>query len=523
MTSRLRGKTGLSRPITGENAMKTTRALWLIPLLLLGLTLLMAQPGWAQDAQPALSILQVDDSQYPQMKVLVTVADANGIPIQGLDKNAFLVTEDGRAAAIQQVTAVQGAAPLNLVLAIDVSGSMKGKPMDTTRQAVAQLLGNLSPQDKAGLLIFNQKVRELAPLGSDPNTLLAAVQSLQADGDTALYDAIHEAVMRVKNAPVGRRAVVVFSDGEDTRSGLTLEDAISTAQRFSVPVYVVGYGPKIQPKQLQRIAQLTGGAFFRAPKLEDIPTAFAQVMNALNQAYEITYLGVTPVDDGEHELRVILTLAGQSVEESAPFVARAGNIALQLNLGQLPDRGAAEAVWQLMDMPPLDAQTPLLSGDILVEPQTQPGKPTRATILLDDQPLASDIQPPYTWDTRSVEPGQHTLTVQVWDHVGNEASVEQPVAVVPIAFAKLTQPAATLDMPPTVVITGVVPVQFEIATIVPLTEAIVTHQDVELARFSGPPYQFNWDVTAIPTGETQLNLALAFQDGESMTYAFPVT
>lgn len=490
---------------------------WLSLLLFLSLLLGFASLVWAQDAQPSLAILQVDDANYPQMTVLVSVADANGIPIKGLQKDNFLITEDGRAAPIQAVREVSGTAELNMALALDVSGSMKGQPIDATRQAAARVLQSLSPQDKAALLIFNQKVKELAPLSTDRNALIAALQSIQANGDTALYDAIHQGVMLVKDAPSGRRAVVIFSDGEDTRSNLTLQDAVTTAQRFSVPVYIVGYGPKIKPVELQRIAQLTGGAFFRAPKIEDIPTAFAQVLDALHRAYEITYLGETLADDEEHELRVVLTLSGQSTEESARFIARKGNIQVDLSLEGLPDRAAAEAVWNAMGESPLDATTPLVGDQVTINPQTRPGRAQTADILLDGDPIATAAPLPYPWDASAVDPGPHTLAVKVTDHVGNQKQVDQPVGVIPVVYARMTSPSAGTT------VTGVTPVTFDIATIQPIAEVVVTFQKQEVARFSGPPYQFDWNTTATPPGDYALDVAVTTQDGVTASFSFPVT
>ena len=111
--------------------------------------------------------------------------------------------------------------------------------------------------------------------------------------------------------------MVLFTDGEDTSSALTLEDAVDTAQRFAVPLYVVGYGPRIQPDVLARLATRTGGAFFRAPRVEDIPGAFSQVMDALRQAYELPYLAAAPADGSDHELQVTLVTPGGTTDAAS--------------------------------------------------------------------------------------------------------------------------------------------------------------------------------------------------------------
>lgn len=494
------------------------RRRWLYGLLLIPfLTLLsIAASVRAQGQSSSLSILEVDDSQYPLVKALVAVADANGIPVHGLTKEAFLVTEDGDAAEIFSVQEVSDASTLNLVLAIDVSGSMEGAPIDATRQAAMQLLQNLPPQDKVALLLFNEKVHTAAPLGTPREDVLNALQNMQSKGDTALYDAIHQGAMLLQQAPSGRRAVVVFSDGADTRSSLKLEDAVNTAQRFSVPVYVVGYGPKIKPKELQRIASLTGGAFYQAPKIQDIPVAFAQVMDALHRSYEIQYIGVTPVDGREHELRVVL-VQGQSVETSAVFIARPGNLTVQMDIENAPDRALAEQLLQAAGQPPVDAHIPIVGGSVTLKMLTKPGHVAHVVYQLDGDPLGETDNTRFVWDTTSASPGVHTLSAMVTDHVGNEKSYEQQVAIVPAASIQLVLP------PSGKALEGDAPLSLQVNAIAPIAEVIVGFQGQELARFTGPPYDFTWSTVKIPPGDYTLEVTAILQDGSQISKQLPVT
>ena len=490
---------------------------WRHLLLVMPLLAILASltPALAQGKTASLSILQVDDSQYPLVTALVSVADANGIPIQGLTQDAFLVTEDGSTVEIQTVQEVTGASALNVVLALDISGSMKGAPIDATRQAAIQVLQNLPAQDKVGLLFFNERVQNMAALGGDRGSIISTLQRMQSNGDTALYDAIHEGVVMLQQAPNGRRAVVVFTDGEDTRSSLKLEDAVDTAQRFSVPIYVVGYGPKIKPKELQRIAELTGGAFFQAPKIQNIPNAFAQVMDALHRAYKIQYMGVTPADGREHELRVVL-VQGPSSETSARFTARPGNLNVGIDYEGAPDRTAAEQVWQDLGKQPVDPNIPILGGTVTLRMTAQPGRIAHVAYQLDGNALDEVNASSYQWDTSAVTPGLHTLTAEVTDHVGNTQHFEQQAAIIPVVHVTLASPASGDAM------VGNVPIALRVTTIDPISDLSVSFQGQNLGQFTGPPYEFTWTTSTIPPGDYVLDVAVTTQGGYQSSVQLPV-
>ena len=112
----------------------------------------------AQVATPVLSILQVDDSAYPQVRILLAAADANGIHTPGLTAAGFVVTEDSRPGDILSAQEVRGGVPLYLALALDTSGSMAGPPLQSTVQAAQALVSRFTSADQAALLKFGSDV-----------------------------------------------------------------------------------------------------------------------------------------------------------------------------------------------------------------------------------------------------------------------------------------------------------------------------------------------------------------------------
>ena len=154
----------------------------------------------------------------------------------------------------------------DVLLVFDVSGSMSGTKIDQARQAALAFLDNMPSQNRIGLIKFNQDVQMVVPLASSEGAsanIRQRVESLEADGDTALYDAILEAIKTVRAQDGGDnriKAIVVLSDGKDTASFNALNDvvmAITQAHGDRNPVLVipVAYGSDADISALNAIAR----------------------------------------------------------------------------------------------------------------------------------------------------------------------------------------------------------------------------------------------------------------------------
>ncbi|RME46248.1 MAG: extracellular solute-binding protein, partial [Caldilineae bacterium] len=155
----------------------------------------------------------------------------------------------------------------DILLVMDVSGSMRGSKIDQAREAARAFLDNMPSQNRVGLLQFNQDVNLIVPLASAEGAganVRQAIDTLQAAGDTALYDAILQAMEVVRqgdDASADRiKAIVVLSDGQDTASFNALNDvitAINAARSDRNPVLVipVAYGGDADINALNAIAR----------------------------------------------------------------------------------------------------------------------------------------------------------------------------------------------------------------------------------------------------------------------------
>jgi VWFA-related protein len=313
----------------------------LIVVLILGSTV-----GVCAQGAVNLSIDDLDMSTFPGSRVSVTVRDANGVPIPNLGADKFEVIEDGRASfPPSEVTShVNPDAVISIVMVIDISGSMEGKPIEEAMRAANALLDQLSPQDRAAIIAFADEVKSLDPteledgkeLGftTDKNAVRNVVNFLDTKigWDTPLYDAIYKGVKMAASEPVGKRAVVVMTDGRDERdnaNGVPVKDAgslstpddpINEANRHNIPIFSVGLaglGGKIDTKYLARLAERTGGLYQETPEPEELTPLFEEVANQLKTQYVLHYDSQLEKDDQYHSLMVRVNLPqGQDFDET---------------------------------------------------------------------------------------------------------------------------------------------------------------------------------------------------------------
>jgi VWFA-related protein len=220
--------------------------------------------------------------------VPVIVTD-RGQFVKGLRKTDFEVFEDGVAQPIAAVVSEDG--PLDLVLAIDISGSMEHS-LDDVKAAVRQLLTRLRPGDAATLIGFNDTPFIVAEREKDPQTRVKAVDLLSSWGGTALYDATVQALDLVSRE-WGRKGVIIFSDGDDRNSMTRRETAMARVQASDAMLYTVGFGmgatlPLLRTS-LESYARSTGGRAFFPKSARELDGVFDDIVGELASQYVLSY------------------------------------------------------------------------------------------------------------------------------------------------------------------------------------------------------------------------------------------
>jgi Ca-activated chloride channel homolog len=233
------------------------------------------------------------------IQVTATVSDGQGHYVRQLPRSAFHLWEDGRP---QTITHFQSEdVPLDLVVALDISSSMT-TAMPKLREAAKEFLSKVSPRDKVTVVGFNDNIFTLTRRSVDQNERVRAIDRLAAWGATALYDVIISSV-EAAGRETGRKALIVFTDGEDQGSRARIEDVEQTLQESDITLYMIGQGRGTSVDEMKRVmrrlAEPTGGRALFTDDIDDLREAFAELLDELSNQYLLGYIPTNAKRDGE--------------------------------------------------------------------------------------------------------------------------------------------------------------------------------------------------------------------------------
>ncbi len=242
--------------------------------------LLLVAPVAAQEA--SLRIDSADTSGYPVVDLTVTVRGGAGAE---LGPDAFTVAE-GDGEAVAAAAEPLGAESLSVILVLDTSGSMQGEPLAAAKDAAEAFIASLPTGVEVAVLGFGTEPTLHAGFGDDATR---AIASLEASGETALYDALATATASFPEG-TSRAWVVLLSDGGDTASATSLDGAIQTMNGSGVGFYAVQLqSPEADFAALDGLAAATEGTVVEAGDAAALAGIFAAIATDLVNQYRITY------------------------------------------------------------------------------------------------------------------------------------------------------------------------------------------------------------------------------------------
>ncbi|WP_455387520.1 VWA domain-containing protein [Petrachloros mirabilis] len=292
-------------------------------LFLLALLFLLNGDAAAQSAG-SLTINYIDTTNFPEVRVYVTVTDAQNSPVTGLDKGTFSLFEGGAPATIDNLS--NQVDQMFLVLMLDTTGSMLDpdpsgrKPIDILKDAATKFVQTLAPQDVVSVYTFDEQTNLLLDFTTDRQKILDSINGINiaVRRNTALWDASFTAVTKAAEIPRGRRAVVVFTDGEDNASKTSnLDDVINKAKESQIPVYTIAAGSEIKTADLGRLSFQTGAQSLTSQLSAEIPNLFASLSSQLKSQYVLVYTSNAP--EGRIDLKVQATYKGISQAATINF------------------------------------------------------------------------------------------------------------------------------------------------------------------------------------------------------------
>ena len=257
----------------------------------------------------------------PVVLVPTTVMDRRGAIVSGLTPEAFVVSQDN---VPQRITSFgEQDIPVSIGIVFDTSGSMRGvlpKAKDTLRA----FLDACNPEDEALLYTVSGRPEKDFGFTSDFNSLLAHMVFTDADGSTALVDTIYAALLQMRKAHNGRKALLVISDGMDNHSRYTARELTAAAVEADVQIYAISvYDPPRNKKPvelaeerngvffLDELTRKTGGFQIMEYGSSDIIAVAARIGKAMRDQYLIGYIPERSGDTGKwHSLKVNLKAGG---------------------------------------------------------------------------------------------------------------------------------------------------------------------------------------------------------------------
>ena len=281
--------------------------------------------------EPGLNVLPaMGNARASAVKIAsLRVTDLQNRAVPGLTKEDLEAAESGEPREIISVR--QSTAPVNLVLLIDVSGSVDTY-VNFIRKAARAFVETVDPRDRVSLVIFNEDVKELATFSTDKRKLSESLDTFDAGGGTAYYDALGYTLTDTLRSLRGERtAIVVLSDGDDNRSFLPFESLIGAIEESGALIYPL-YVPTsliaaassdpnaaVDPLRSRylssditskadaegkRLAEVSGGVYYPITQLPQIQTAYEDIVAQVRTSYDVQFRSEFASPDGKPSPRL---------------------------------------------------------------------------------------------------------------------------------------------------------------------------------------------------------------------------
>jgi Ca-activated chloride channel family protein len=285
-----------------------SRVAQLAPVFLLGLAFVRGQ---SDDEREFKMTIRAD-----LVLLDVSVKDSKGGFVSNLKKENFQVYENGKRQTVSQFGKED--TPITAGLVLDDSGSMKSKRGEVINSALG-FIDASNPRDEMFVIHFNDRVRHGLPSGTpfsdDLELLRNALWNNPAEGRTALYDGILDAMHQLESGRQDKKSLVVISDGGDNASRHTFKDVVNAVQSTRATIYTVGVfdsdDPDRNPRLLHRLADISGGLCYIPQRLDELEEICRGIAKDIRNRYSIGYVPVR-VDDKSalRTIKVSITDAG---------------------------------------------------------------------------------------------------------------------------------------------------------------------------------------------------------------------
>jgi VWFA-related protein len=222
----------------------------------------------------------------------VVVTDKKGRFVKGLKQEDFVVLEEGVPQALEFFTAET--TPVTVMVLLDSSASVRSS-LESIQKSANHFLDKLRRGDRARVGLFHERVIFGPRFTDDIDEHIAMIRNMRPHRSTHLYDALYEALEKLSTVE-DRKALLLFTDGDDEGSETTREDAVEAARRSYVSIYTVGFlgwnwvdGMDINENLLTQLAEFSGGSAFFPENEKEIRKSFDRIQDELHRQYRMAY------------------------------------------------------------------------------------------------------------------------------------------------------------------------------------------------------------------------------------------
>jgi len=305
-------------------------------------TLLAQTPQQPKPDADAPATIKVD---VDIVNILASVRDKRGGLVANLEKKDFTILEDGKPQEIKYFTK-ESDLPLTIGLLIDVSGSQRNL-IDIERDAASQFFSQvLRKKDEAFLISFGEEAELLQDYTNSPRLLTSGLKDLRVSSGvggigpgpvptaggprgTVLYDAVYLAANDKLKTEVGRKAIVVITDGVDQGSRLRIEQAVEAAQKSDAVIYCIDYSDPGAyggfgmislggggGGAMRKMSDETGGRVYKVDRKHTLDQVFKELQEEMRSQYSIGYTPLNDRKDGTYR-KLEVKLASKDLKAQA--------------------------------------------------------------------------------------------------------------------------------------------------------------------------------------------------------------
>lgn len=276
--------------------------------LALGL-LLMSNPA---NAGPFITINKIDaKTEFPIVKIFIAARNVDQADLSGLNEENVYIYEDGfRVNYVRVLSYEESKDLLYLVFSIDSSKSINKEYFKRIKKTAKEIILNANPSDRIAIYRFNNEVLMLNSFTNNRAKLMESIDTIERHGNkTLLFDAIYDSIDILSKVEVSRKAIVVFTDGKDEGSSISIKDIVQFSRDLDIPIHFICLKSSKNKTKLARISKLTGGKLIYSTEANDFAGMYKTIIRMIKSQYIVQYKTMLKPDGKKHQIEARLKYA----------------------------------------------------------------------------------------------------------------------------------------------------------------------------------------------------------------------